>query len=63
VIGARTWPDNSRSTGTGALLVGTFDDAGQLHHAGKLGTGFSGEMLTRLRSRLDAIALGKCPGR
>lgn len=54
VIGGYTWPE-SAGGGIGALLVGYFDDAGKLHYAGKVGTGFTGEMLTRLRSLLDAI--------
>lgn len=54
VIGGYTWPDNSR-IGIGALLVGYYDAAGQLQYAGKVGTGFSGEMLAKLRRELDAI--------
>ena len=54
VIGGYTWPDNSR-IGIGALLVGYYDAEGRLQYAGKVGTGFSGEMLARLRRGLDEI--------
>jgi bifunctional non-homologous end joining protein LigD len=61
-IGGFTWPDESRSdAGIGALLVGYVDDQGALQYAGKVGTGFSGEMSAQLRRRLDAIAQPKRP--
>jgi len=57
VIGGYTWPDASRTDpGLGALLVGHRDAAGLFQYAGKVGTGFSGEVSTQLRKRLDAIA-------
>lgn len=57
VIGGYTWPDKSRSDpGIGALLVGQKDAEGVLHYAGKVGTGFTGELSARLRQRLDAMA-------
>ena len=60
VIGGFTEPDGSR-IGIGALLVGVYDDAGVLHYAGKVGTGFSGETLTKLRGQLDPLAQPKRP--
>jgi bifunctional non-homologous end joining protein LigD len=62
VIGGYTWPDESRSdAGIGALLVGYVDDAGVLQYAGKVGTGFTGEVSAMLRRRLDSIAQPKRP--
>ncbi|MEJ7929454.1 DNA ligase D [Ramlibacter sp. AN1015] len=54
VIGGFT-PQEGTGAGIGALLVGTWDAAGALHYAGKVGSGFGGDELTRLRQRLDAI--------
>jgi DNA ligase D-like protein (predicted ligase) len=50
VVGGYTDPQGSR-TGLGALLVGYYD-RGTLRFAGKVGTGFGTEMLTRLAARL-----------
>jgi bifunctional non-homologous end joining protein LigD len=61
VIGGFTWPDDSRPAGIGALLVGTFDPHGVLHYAGKVGTGYTGEVSAALRRRLDAMAQAKRP--
>jgi bifunctional non-homologous end joining protein LigD len=61
VIGGFTWPDDSRPAGIGALLVGHYDDEGLLQYAGKVGTGFTGEVSAALRQRLDAMAQGKRP--
>lgn len=55
VIGGYTQPDNFR-IGIGALLVGYFDDDNVFQYAGKVGTGFTGEMLAHLRKQLDALA-------
>ena len=44
VIGGFTDPEGSRS-GIGALLVGYYDRDGQLHFAGKVGTGFTQKTL------------------
>lgn len=55
VIGGFTRPDDSRPHGIGALLVGV-EDGGKLHYAGKVGTGFTGEMSAALRQRLEGMA-------
>jgi bifunctional non-homologous end joining protein LigD len=61
VIGGYTWPDEGRrDAGIGALLVGTLAD-GRLRYAGKVGTGFTGEVSADLRRRLDAIAQPRRP--
>lgn len=47
------WTDPNRSRiGFGALLVGYYDDQGQLHYAGKVGTGFDDKTLRELHARL-----------
>jgi bifunctional non-homologous end joining protein LigD len=61
VIGGFTWPDDSRPNGIGALLVGTRDEAGVLRYAGKVGTGYTGEVSAALRQRLEAMAQKKRP--
>jgi bifunctional non-homologous end joining protein LigD len=61
VIGGFTWPDDARPTGIGALLVGTIDDEGRLQYAGKVGTGFTGDVSAALRLRLDAMAQPRRP--
>ncbi|HMC90207.1 MAG TPA: non-homologous end-joining DNA ligase [Gemmataceae bacterium] len=61
VIGGFTDPQRSR-VGLGALLVGYYDDAGKrLLYAGKVGTGFTHEVLLDLRKRLDKIEQVTCP--
>jgi bifunctional non-homologous end joining protein LigD len=54
VLGGFTEPSGSR-IGLGALLLGTYDDRGELIYAGKVGTGFNSRMLTDLRSRLEKV--------
>jgi bifunctional non-homologous end joining protein LigD len=53
VIGGFTDPKGSRA-GLGAILAGYYRD-GQLIYAGKVGTGFSAQVLRELRARLDAL--------
>ncbi len=54
VIGGFTDPKHSR-VGFGALLLGVCDDAGHLHYAGKVGTGFDDAFLRSLRARMDKL--------
>ena len=55
VIGGWTDPQRSR-VGLGALLVGTYDESGErFRYAGKVGTGYTREVLLDLRRRLDEI--------
>ncbi|HYA52051.1 MAG TPA: non-homologous end-joining DNA ligase [Streptosporangiaceae bacterium] len=54
VIGGFTDPQGSR-TGFGALLLGYYDPAGRLVYAGKVGTGFTNQMLRSLHDRLAAL--------
>ena len=60
VIGGYTAPAGSRQ-GFGSLLLGVHDDDGRLRYAGRVGTGFGGEMLTRLAARLGAMTRTKPP--
>jgi bifunctional non-homologous end joining protein LigD len=39
----------------GSLILGYYDEAGMLHPAGKVGTGFDTKTLRALRQRLDAL--------
>ena len=59
VIGGYTEPSGSRS-GLGAIMVGYFDDTG-FRYAGKVGTGFTHELLMALRKGLDAIEVADSP--
>src|SRR5262249_6376759 len=52
VIGGFTDPEGSR-VGIGALLVGV-NQGGHLRFAGKVGTGFSSDLLTEIHRRLKA---------
>ena len=49
-----TPPGGSRR-GIGALVVGFYDPAGNLHYAGQVGTGFSDKELLALRAQLEAM--------
>ncbi|NYT23158.1 DNA ligase D [Alcaligenaceae bacterium] len=51
VIGGYTDPKGGR-TGLGALLLGYYDDEGDLRYAGNVGSGFSEASLTALHRRL-----------
>jgi DNA ligase D-like protein (predicted ligase) len=54
VIGGFTDPQRSR-IGFGALLLGYYGPGGRLVYAGKVGTGFTSQMLRSLHDRLAAI--------
>jgi DNA ligase D-like protein (predicted ligase)/DNA ligase D-like protein (predicted 3'-phosphoesterase) len=60
VIGGFTDPQRSRP-GFGALLLGYYDRAGRLLYAGKVGTGFSHELLLDLRRQLDRLEQPRSP--
>ena len=59
VVGGFTAPRGSR-VGLGALLVGYFEGE-DFCFAGRVGTGFTTELLLDLRTRLDALEQAKCP--
>jgi bifunctional non-homologous end joining protein LigD len=60
VIGGWTEPRGARA-GFGALLMGHFDDAGEFRYAGKVGTGFNGELLVSLYASLRALEIEASP--
>jgi bifunctional non-homologous end joining protein LigD len=60
VIGGFTDPQRSR-VGLGALLVGFYDDRGRFTYAGKVGTGYTKEVLLDLRERLGKIEAERPP--
>jgi bifunctional non-homologous end joining protein LigD len=60
VIGGFTDPQGSR-VGLGALLVGYYDDRGRSTYAGKVGTGYTREVLLDLRERLGRIETTQSP--
>jgi DNA ligase D-like protein (predicted ligase) len=60
VIGGFTDPQGSR-IGFGALLLGYYDDKGNLYYAGKVGTGFDDELLASLGADLKKIEIVHCP--
>lgn len=61
VICGYTDPAGSRE-GFGALLLGYYRN-GQMHYAGKVGTGYDRATLLRIRSRLDELAVSGSPYR
>ncbi len=60
VIGGYTDPKGSR-VGIGSLLLGYYDDAGTLHYAGNVGTGFDGTSLRDITARLKKVAADASP--
>ena len=60
VIAGYTDPQGSR-TGIGALLLGTYDEAGQLQYAGNVGSGFNHASLHDLKEKLSAIETDTSP--
>ncbi len=60
VVGGWSDPAGSR-IGLGALLVGYYDDKGQLHYGGKVGTGLDDEELAELRAVLNGLATNQPP--
>lgn len=55
VIGGYSLPSTAQRLGLGALLVGYYLKSGELVYGGKVGTGFSEQVLVELRKKLDAL--------
>jgi bifunctional non-homologous end joining protein LigD len=55
VVAGYTEPQGSR-TGLGALLLGVYNDDGELRHVGKVGTGFTEKTLQSLQAALKPLA-------
>ena len=62
VIGGWTDPRGSR-VGFGALLLGYYDQDGDLVYAGKVGTGFDTALLRSMRDRLNSLERSSPPFR
>ena len=60
VIGGWTQPRGARSY-FGSLVLGRYDEAGRLLHAGDVGTGFDSAELERLWKLLKPLAISKSP--
>lgn len=60
VIGGYTEPKGSR-VGLGSLLLGFYDESGDLQYAGNVGTGFTEETLRELHGQLKAVAAPSSP--
>ncbi len=60
VIGGFTAPKGSREQ-FGALLVGIYDDQGKLHYAGKVGGGFTQELLKEVYKKLKPLVQKSSP--
>ncbi len=60
VIGGYTAPQGARE-GLGSLLLGVYDEDGQLRYAGNVGSGFDDTALRDLRRRLDALTVDTSP--
>lgn len=56
VIGGWRRGKGRRAGGLGALVLGAYDDEGQLHYIGDVGTGFTDRVLDDLLVRLQALA-------
>jgi bifunctional non-homologous end joining protein LigD len=62
VIGGYTLPtDGADRDHLGALVVGYYDAGGALHYAGKVGTGYTREMLNLLARKLKPLRQAQCP--
>jgi bifunctional non-homologous end joining protein LigD len=62
VIGGYTLPtDGADRDHLGALVVGYHDADGALHYAGKVGTGYTREMLNLLARKLKPLRQAQCP--
>ncbi|BCM16303.1 DNA ligase D [Mesorhizobium sp. J8] len=53
-------PSDKTGRGLRSLLVG-FNDGGKLHYAGRVGTGFSGKVMTDLKKKLDRLETKTSP--
>src|SRR5471032_170018 len=60
VIGGYTEPQGARE-GIGSLLLGVYDEAGSLHYAGNVGSGFDQQSLLALRRQLDDLRIETSP--
>ncbi|MGH9174346.1 MAG: non-homologous end-joining DNA ligase, partial [Vicinamibacterales bacterium] len=60
IVGGWTEPKGARSR-FGSLILGRYDDARRLVHAGDVGTGFTATELERLWKMLKSLEIDACP--
>ena len=61
VVGGWVGGERGRLGRIGALLIGVYDDEGNLLPCGKVGTGFTDAVLADLQRRLEALAVDHSP--
>ncbi len=61
VVGGYIGGEGARAATFGALLLGSYDDAGVLRYAGSAGSGFDDRTLGELRARLDSLRVDERP--
>jgi bifunctional non-homologous end joining protein LigD len=61
VVGGWATGKGARASTFGALLVGYYDDSGALRYAGRVGTGFSTDMLDDIQRTLEPLARDTTP--
>ncbi len=61
VVGGWIEGQGGRSGRIGALLVGHYDDEGELHYAGRVGTGFTDRMLVEVGRLLSPLERDSSP--
>lgn len=61
VIIGYTDPGAAGRVGFGALLLGYYDDHKRLHYAGKVGTGFTDQLLRDVSARLSKMVVARSP--
>ena len=61
VVGGFSQGMGARADTFGALLLGYYDDRGQLAYAGHVGSGFDDRTLQELRRRLESMRTKECP--
>ncbi|MBV7534224.1 DNA ligase D [Duganella sp. sic0402] len=60
VIGGYTDPQGARS-GFGSLLLGTYDEEGNLQYAGNVGSGFNANSLQDIKAKMEKLHADKSP--
>ena len=61
VIAGYTRGQGNRERGFGALVLGVYDDDGELHWVGNVGTGFTAREIERLLKKLRPLETDRCP--
>jgi len=61
VVGGWANGKGARSSSFGALLIGYYDDSGELRYAGRVGTGFTADTLDDIQRALEPLARDESP--